>query len=142
QNDLACGVCADYVGAGSPCAVTDDCQPGLICGAGNHCVIPGAAGTTCSDTQPCKYSLYCANGSCVNGSTSAGASCQDLVESCDFLKGIYCNLSVNTCANIGFAAAGDPCGLVGAKYVACSAGDCIFAAGASDGICASLASDG
>jgi hypothetical protein len=147
QSDAACGVCADYVGAGAACVVDDDCQPGLLCSNDSHCVVPGPAGGICTDNQPCKYGLYCLNGSCVQAAETPGANCGTVgmttAEACDILKGIYCDDSVAKCANLGSAPAGDPCGLVNAKFVLCSAGNCVYPSNtATQGVCASQAGDG
>jgi hypothetical protein len=143
HDAAACGVCADFVGAGSSCTQDDDCEPGLVCSNDSHCVVPGAAGTTCSDNQPCKYGFYCRGGSCVATKATAGASCQD-IGSCELLKGIYCNTTVQTCQKIGAAMPGEPCGSVNSSFVLCAAGDCVFANTGIDltGVCAMQAGDG
>jgi hypothetical protein len=142
QGDQACGVCATYVGAGADCSQTD-CEPGLVCNTGNHCVLPGGAGMNCNDSQPCKYGLYCFGNACATGAATAGATCADTIYACNTLKGIYCDLSVMKCANLGFAPAGDPCGQVSGKFVVCSAGDCSKpSTTATQGLCGSQAGDG
>lgn len=144
QSNAACGVCAALVGAGSACMVDDDCLAGLVCGNDAHCVTPAAAGSICNDNQPCIYGTYCRNGSCANGATAAGATCEGaLATSCNILKGVYCDSTVAKCANIAFAANGDPCGIVSAKFTYCSKGTCIYAdAVSTQGICGALAADG
>jgi hypothetical protein len=144
QADQACGVCAAFVGAGAACSVDEDCEPGLLCSNDSHCVVPGTAGGVCNTNQPCRLGLYCRNGSCVNGAETPGTTCEPtLTASCDLLKGIYCDSTVGKCANLGFAANGDPCGLVAAKFVSCAAGECIYpTADATQGVCGALAGDG
>src|SRR5450432_2555224 len=144
NSDVMCGVCADYVGAGSACAVDEDCTPGLVCGGDLHCVTPAVAGSICNDNQPCKVGLYCRNGSCVNGAETPGATCEPtLAVSCDILKGIYCDATLGKCANLGFAPNGDPCGSVSGKLVVCAEGECIKTALTdAQGLCGSLAGDG
>lgn len=143
QSDNACGVCSAFVAAGATCQVTDDCQPGLECSSAGRCIVPGGAGMTCSETQTCRYGHFCEAGSCVLTAETAGATCNaDLLSSCNVLKGRYCNGS-GVCANIGFAENGDPCGIVAAKFVTCSKGECIYpSAIATEGVCKALAADG
>jgi hypothetical protein len=141
-GDSACGVCANQVGAGNSCTDNGDCSSGFVCSDDQHCVLPGAGGTVCTDVQPCKYGFYCRNGSCVTAANSAGATCQDQASSCVFLKGLWCNVSVQTCAAVSYAQPGEPCGQVGSRYAVCSAGSCIYPLGSTEGTCASLGGDG
>jgi hypothetical protein len=143
QSANACGVCSAFVAAGATCTVTEDCQPGLECSVAGRCIVPGGAGMTCSETQTCRYGHFCEAGSCVLTAETAGETCNaDLLSSCNVLKGRYCNGS-GVCANIGFAENGDPCGLVAAKFVACSKGECIYPSTvAIEGVCKALAADG
>jgi len=144
QSDGACGVCSALVGAGNGCMVDDDCQAGLVCNSASLCVLPGGAGGNCNASQPCAYGLYCLNNACATDSETPGGTCNPaLAESCDILKGIYCDGSVSTCKNLGFGAPGDNCGLVAGQFVLCSTGQCIYpTVDATEGVCRGLAADG
>jgi hypothetical protein len=151
QGSDACGVCSALVGAGTKCEIADDCEPGLDCSSDGHCVVPGAAGTNCTATQPCKYGTYCKpatpgaeTGSCVNTANAPGVDCnKDYAASCNLLLGIFCDGNTGKCANLGFAANGDPCGLVAGKFVLCAKGDCAYPDDlATQGVCGALAADG
>jgi hypothetical protein len=150
QSNQACGVCSALVGAGNACMVDDDCQAGLVCNSANVCVLPGGAGGNCSDSQPCAYGLFClvtagsTTGACATDAETPGGTCNPtLAESCDILKGIYCDGTVSTCKNLGFASPGDNCGLVSGQYVLCSTGQCIYpTVDATEGTCRAQAADG
>ena len=128
----------------------DDCQAGLACNSANVCVLPGGAGANCTDSQPCGYGFHCVvnagttTGACATDVETPGGACNGtLAASCDLLKGIYCDATVNTCKNLGFAAPGDDCGLVSGQFVLCSTGQCIYpTADATEGVCRGLAADG
>jgi hypothetical protein len=135
-----CGTCAATPKVGDAC--TGACGVALTCSSGKCAVRPtGAAlGAPCSATVPCIYSLTCSGGTCVKP-LGAGQSCSATTPGCSTLAGLTCSGGV--CTQIQTASAGQPCGLTGTSYVACSGGaTCKTASGSSSGTCVAPADDG
>lgn len=74
------GVCQipKLVAAGHSCEAVDaQCEPGLFCNDGPHCVTKGTAGSSCGATKPCDEGLKCdeSEGKCV-GKAAIGSPCE------------------------------------------------------------------
>lgn len=150
-----CGTCAAAVAqAGGACYRDDDCAFGTRCVGQNangasptagKCTALGAAGAACSATAPCHASLNCIAGTCTTP-LSTGAACDqrpDVFGNCSELRGEYCSAKTGgTCAMLGVAGVGKPCGLVGTTLEVCSAGGtCVVPTGAAMGSCVAPAAD-
>lgn len=129
-----CGTCGPRAAAGGSCDVDNDCQTGLLC-VNDVCAQPVAAGGACADPDQCQGSLICKGGTCAKGG-AAGAACDPQEQDCDFLQGLYCEPQSKVCAQAASAKVGEPCGLVGGKYVGCTQSSC------KNGTCAAFAADG
>ena len=118
-----CGTCAARAPVGSGCRTVADCESGLACVSG-VCAVALTTGKACTTgAMQCAVGEYCQAGTCqppiaLNGAcTAAGAVCNDLV-------GLYCSTTSHTCvADVGYAAAGGTCGVIGspAGVEGCSA---------------------
>jgi hypothetical protein len=134
---MSCGVCASRNGS---CVLDADCDSGLVCAAGT-CVMRVAAGGMCDQGHPCQYGLVCDAATCKTPpgtgmmcTASAGGG------NCDQTQGNFCNPISNVCQAVGYAGAGQPCGLVNMGYTVCSAnGHC---SGQLMGNCVAAAADG
>jgi hypothetical protein len=109
-----CGACTEIGSAGSTCTGDFDCGDGTTCTSG-VCARVGMQGAACDASRPCVLGLACVAGTC-NTPLPAGAACQELAE-CDQLHGLAC-LS-KTCKSVSFAAANEPCGVVGNGIILC-----------------------
>jgi len=114
--DAVCGICTTPAPAGAACGVDDDCQPAMKC-VNSTCTLYGNEGAACSATQPCRPDLGCVGGVCGTPG-AAGAPCTDSTQ-CDQIHGDFCNPATTHCEAIGFAQAGDMCGLVSGMLVTC-----------------------
>jgi hypothetical protein len=137
-----CGVCAQSIAAGDSCA--DDpggCAPGLICDSQKHCGAKTAKGGPCDHGQICEAPFVCVDGTCGDGA-APGSACGADAGACDPLAA-RCDPGSSTCAELGFALAGQACGLVGGKAVFCAGlGTCDIAESATKGTCYAAARDG
>lgn len=136
-----CGACSTPAAGGAACAVTGDCDYGLVC-ANMVCVAPGGGGASCDAGHPCGGGFACKAGTC-SAVLAAGATCDATAQNCDFLAGLYCDPNTKVCAQVTTAAAGAACGLSASGYALCGArGFCRKAAGAQTGTCVAAAADG
>lgn len=93
------GVCQipKLVAAGHSCEAVDaQCEAGLYCNDGPHCVTVGAAGSACSATKPCGEGLKCdaGEGKCIVKAAN-GSACES---DDDCFEG-FCNVGeVRICA--------------------------------------------
>jgi hypothetical protein len=119
-TDGTCGACgAARTAAGGTCHRDDDCETGTPCKSGG-CVTQVKAGGTCDGTHHCQTTLACKAGVCATPD-GAGAPCS--AGTCDALAGLYCPTGNNpVCKVIGFAKAGEPCGLVNGTDTGCAGG--------------------
>lgn len=168
-RDAICGACAALPAAGATCQVAADCGRDLACvtpgsATTGTCVAYAALGAAClASSQPCGSGLSCVGenagtgvmGTCQSSATTVGASCdgsRKTMASCDAELGLACiptakGSAVGTCQNIMLAAAGAPCGEIGAMpitgFAACAAGgQCVRPATSTTGTCMAPAADG
>lgn len=135
----ACGVCGTR---SSSCAVDGDCESGSVCAANGTCVQRGAMGAACSDNAPCGYGLICDGGTCATAPGPGQACKPDLMGgNCDKTQGLFCTLGM-VCQAVGYANAGQPCGVVSGNFVVCTAGSKCSATGLQQGTCIAPAADG
>ncbi len=153
-TNAACGACGVRVGAGQTCAVTKDCEYGLVCASAvvgttvtSSCVRPGVAGASCGSGAPCERGLYCNSGTAGTTGTcaltrKAGESCTG--GDCDSLKLLACNTTTKVCQTYKTAAAGSACGLSGADYTLCQGlgATCATAGTSLSGTCTPGLADG
>jgi hypothetical protein len=130
-----CGTCVNRVTGHSACLADTDCASGLVCNQGT-CLTPGLAGAPCGGpVQACARTLACIGGTCkVPGALAAAC---DAPTDCDGTQGLFCNTSTKRCMQMLFAAANQPCGIVGKNLVTCAGG-----ATCLGGKCVAPAADG
>jgi hypothetical protein len=138
----ACGTCGSHAGAGGPCAVDDDCDPGLGC-VNAVCTSFGSENDACDATHPCRPGLGCVSGKC--GAPSAiGAACASSAE-CDGTHGVFCGAVSKQCDAVTFDSPNQACGIV-QQHLALCAGPGGYCAGLSSskiqGTCLAPAADG
>jgi hypothetical protein len=112
-----CGVCASKGAAGATCSSgsNDECQTGLVCTTGKICAQPATVGAACDDTtKPCLTGAFCTAAKTCALTVAAGQDCPGAYM--NFGNGTVCfgkgtAASPQTCAQIGTASAGQPCGL-------------------------------
>jgi hypothetical protein len=153
-DNATCGVCGSRAAGGAACPndTDDDCEFGLVC-ANMVCVVPGVAGASCDANHPCAGPLVC-NGATVTGGLGTcaaggalGASCSN-DQSCSLIEGLWCTREANrTCAKVGAAEPGMPCGFLSvSEYALCKGGGaegaCNVGAGMVKGTCPPLAIPG
>lgn len=103
------GVCQvpKSVSAGDSCeAVDSQCEPGLYCDEGAHCVKVGAAGSTCGPTKPCGDDLKCDadDGKC-KAKAANGSPCET---NDDCFDGLCSGGATRICIGKMILAPGDP----------------------------------
>ncbi|MGH7439530.1 MAG: hypothetical protein ACRENE_27900 [Polyangiaceae bacterium] len=153
-----CGSCAAAAGAaGATCYRDGDCVDGTVCvgvalslspPTAGKCTALGTSGAKCDASTPCAKSLACSDassGTC-GAVVAGGASCSQTVDifgTCGAISGSYCGAKTNgTCTKLGFAAAAQPCGLIGGALTTCEgSGVCQITAGTSMGTCVAPAAD-
>jgi hypothetical protein len=142
RDSGGCGTCAPTVAAGDSCA--DDpgaCVPGTICDSRKLCAVRTPKGGSCAKGEICETPFVCDGATCGDGS-APGAACGEHLGPCNPLLG-RCDPTTSKCVELGFALAGEACGLVGGKAVFCSGlGTCNIASGATKGTCSASAADG
>ena len=143
-DNSTCGVCASLSPAGGPCPrdTDDECEYGLVCADNLICVAPGAGGAACDANHPCAHPNVCqgatmtAQGTCAMGGAAGDACTSD--QGCSISQGLWCTRAVNrTCAAIGTAEPGMPCGFLGlTQFSLCKGGGaCNVATGSAMGTC-------
>lgn len=136
-----CGACTTKAGAGANCDSSSDCDESLRCAQNGKCVAPSKAGAPCGETQPCVAPLVCSKGTCATGA-GAGASCAN-GETCDAVKGLFCESQSKVCKELKLAKAGETCGFVDGTIVGCeAAGKCKVTTGQMTGTCQAAVADG
>jgi hypothetical protein len=132
-----CGTCVARAAVGGVCDTFLDCQAGLACVSG-ACATALTTGQLCTTGgDQCALGLYCQAGICqppveLNGSCAATGAV------CNVLEGLYCNTVMHTCLRaVGYAAAGQPCGIVSGMVEGCTA-----AATCNGTTCTAPAADG
>jgi hypothetical protein len=142
RDSGSCGTCAATVPAGASCS--DDpggCEPGTACDTRKICSSRIATGGSCAGGQRCETPYVCGEGVCVDGG-APGADCGAQKLACDPLHG-RCDPTSSKCVPLGFALAGEGCGLLGGKAVFCSGlGTCDIRSGSTNGTCIASAADG
>ncbi len=127
-----CGVCGPAPKAGDSCANLASCGDGLLCADDGTCQPPVAQNGACDGGHPCGAQLTCV-GAAKSGTCqpvlAPGANCDNTFVTtarCDFLQGLFCKTApmstMGTCAVIGLAKTGEPCGLVNGGATICQAG--------------------
>lgn len=115
-----CGVCAPRNPAGGTCRDDNGCAYGHACVA-KTCVPFGESGAACDAKHPCLATLRC-DGTC-KPMLGEGAPCKSLTGECDlYAGGLVC--VAGTCTKATLAKAGEDCGVVDGKAIACAAGAC------------------
>ena len=144
-----CGVCGARVASGGACggAGQGPCDYGTKC-IGAVCKKPGVAGDKCTDANDCGYELACKAGACAL-SDPAGTPCTPTakaeVDTCDRVKGVYCQPTSKLCAAFKTAKVGETCGYdtASGNYTVCvGASYCKPGANPLLGICRATVADG
>lgn len=130
-----CGTCADLVAEGGDCT-NADCLPPLTCSSDTCVAKVQVEGAACSDSAPCASALACVDGTC-RKPRAKGEPCDDE----DFASApcaidLFCipdapGASKGTCAEIGYAKLGEPCGFDVSTHLttACEASTCSAGSG-------------
>jgi hypothetical protein len=150
-DNSTCGVCAGLAPAGGPCPrdTDDECEYGLVCADDLTCVAPGSAGAACDANHPCAHPFIChgatmtAQGTCAVGGEVGTACTSD--QGCSIAQGLWCTRAVSrTCAPIGAAESGMPCGFLGlTQFSLCrGGGGCNVTTGTAMGTCPRLGMPG
>jgi hypothetical protein len=134
-----CGTCGPQSAAGGACDAQDDCQSGLVC-VNSVCATPVAAGAACTSSEQCGLTLSCKGGTCATPA-GPGEACSTSGD-CDTLQALYCEPQSKVCAKIGFANAGEPCGVIDGKITSCSQSTCEGQTPQQPGTCVAYAADG
>lgn len=139
-----CGVCAATIPKGSSCSKdSTGCVAGTACDNNIICAARAQKGGSCANGELCETPLVCANNTCTDGG-EAGAACGTGNPDCNSLTA-RCDTDTNKCVALGFAAAGQACGLLDSntKVVYCGGlGACSVTKGATQGTCLSATADG
>jgi hypothetical protein len=138
-----CGACSAKASGGGACTTTADCPQGDYCN-NNVCAALGGTGVGCDAGVRCLGAYYCnaTSRTCQSPAISVGAPCSpQSLGSCSGEDGLYCTIG-GTCAQIGLAATGSSCGLVGTSIVLCSDGGTCALATQFSGTCVAPAADG
>jgi hypothetical protein len=131
-----CGTCVTRGGVGAACTTFSDCQSGLACASGT-CATALQTGASCTvGANQCALGLYCQGGTC-QPPIELGGSCMVSNAVCNPLEGLYCNTNGFTCKRAAYAAAGQPCGIIGGGITGCTA-----AAICTGSTCTAPAADG
>jgi hypothetical protein len=164
DKGAVCGVCAAEPVPGDTCDVTADCGRALLCAkdpaaASGVCAIPVAKDGACDKAHPCAATLSCVGamamsmtmGKCQPAGDKVGAMCdpqKKALAACEANLGLYCAPATNTCQEVQYVAAGQPCGVLGMgmalSVASCTAGaTCVIPGGTGKaGTCVAPAADG
>lgn len=144
-----CGVCGARVASGGACGAKGQgpCDYGTKC-VNALCKKLGGAGDTCTSAGDCGYELTCKAGQCAQPDPAATActpNAQSELDTCDHVKGLFCQPVTKQCAAYKTATVGQACGFdtksgdftlcVGPSY--CKAGSNPLL-----GICRAMVADG
>jgi hypothetical protein len=148
DGTTGCGVCGTRIASGGACGAAGQgpCDYGTKC-VGSVCKKLGGAGDKCTDGNDCGYELACKAGACAQPDPAATACTpgKSEVDTCDHVKGLFCQPKTKQCAAYKTATVGGVCGLDvnSGDYTLC-VGPSYCKPGANPllGICRAMVADG
>ena len=143
-----CGVCGARIASGGACGAAGQgpCDYGTKC-LGAVCKKVGVSGDKCTDNNDCGYELACKAGACAQPDP-AGTTCTPGLapaDTCDQVKGLFCQPKSKLCAAYKTATVGGTCGLDSASgdFTVCIGSSyCKPGANPLLGICRAMVADG